>query len=59
MKYSLDHMGLPPEYQRNVQQLLVPAGHMAYVDRTALHEMSDAIVRFIDQGGPPPTQTSR
>jgi carboxypeptidase C (cathepsin A) len=53
MKYSLDHMPLPPEYRRNVQFVLVPAGHMAYADSTALHQMSDAIASFVDAGSPP------
>ena len=50
MRYSLDHMALPADYQRNVQSLVVPAGHMAYADSAALRQMNDAVVHFIDAG---------
>jgi carboxypeptidase C (cathepsin A) len=48
VKYTLDHMPLPPDYAANVELLVVPAGHMAYDDARALREMNDATVRFID-----------
>jgi len=50
MRYSLDHMALPPDYRQNVRSLVVPAGHMAYADSTALRQMNDAVARFIDDG---------
>lgn len=49
MKYSLDHMLIPKEYQDNIQFVLVPAGHMAYDDKAALKMMNDAIGQMYTQ----------
>lgn len=48
-RYTLDHLGLPPELRGNVEEVRYPAGHMMYVDEGILNRLSDDLSRFVQQ----------
>jgi len=52
-RYTLDHLGLPPELRGNVEEVRYPAGHMMYVDVGVLDRMKDDLARFVRQASAP------
>jgi carboxypeptidase C (cathepsin A) len=46
-RYTLDHLGLPPELRGNLEEVRYPAGHMMYVDVEILGRMKADLARFV------------
>jgi len=47
-EYTVAHMGLEPELEKNITWGYYPSGHMIYVHPPARKQMRDDIVRFYD-----------
>jgi carboxypeptidase C (cathepsin A) len=52
-RYTLDHLGLPPELRGNVEEVRYRAGHMMYVDVGILRQMKDDLARFVRAAADP------
>lgn len=48
-EYDLAHMMLEPDARKNVEFRYYPAGHMAYLNPVALHQMHEDLARFYDE----------
>lgn len=45
--YTISHLGLPPDLQRNVTRAYYPAGHMMYHDAASRRQLHDDVANFI------------
>ncbi len=45
-EYTLSHLGLPPERQRNISYGYYPSGHMVYISRTARAQLKRDLTSF-------------
>lgn len=45
--YTLSHMHLSPELQRNVTEKFFPGGHMLYHEAGSLKQLHDDVAQFI------------
>jgi len=52
-RYTLDHLGLPPELRANLEEVRYPAGHMMYVDIAVLQQLKDDLARFVRSAAEP------
>lgn len=52
-RYTLDHLGLPPELRGNLEEARYPAGHMMYVDLDVLVQLKDDLARFLRSANDP------
>ena len=52
-EFDMDHMPMPAAYRRNITEVRLPTGHMAYDDETGLRIMSQAVRTFYDQSAGP------
>jgi carboxypeptidase C (cathepsin A) len=50
--YTMDHLGLPPLYRKNISYATCLAGHMVYLDSQSLVKMKDDVGTFIDANVP-------
>jgi carboxypeptidase C (cathepsin A) len=46
-RYTLQHMNLDPSLRGNVQTTYYEAGHMMYIDQTAIKELKRDVANFI------------
>jgi carboxypeptidase C (cathepsin A) len=46
-RYTLDHLGLPPQLRDNLEEVRYPGGHMMYVDVDILGRLKDDLARFV------------
>jgi carboxypeptidase C (cathepsin A) len=46
-RYTLDHLGLPPQLRGNLQEVRYAGGHMMYVDVDILGRLKDDLARFV------------
>lgn len=47
--YTMQHMNLPAEYQKNISYATYDSGHMVYLRPTGLEKMKKDFVNFIDE----------
>ena len=52
-RYTLDHLGLPPELRGNLEEVRYRAGHMMYVDVAILQQLKDDLARFVRSAAEP------
>ena len=52
-RYTLDHLGLPPELRGNLEEVRYHAGHMMYVDVGILRQMKADLARFVRAAADP------
>lgn len=52
-RYTLDHLGLPPELRGNLEEVRYPAGHMMYVDEAILARLKGDLARFVRAAADP------
>jgi carboxypeptidase C (cathepsin A) len=50
--YTMNHLGLPPEYRKNISFATYPAGHMMYTQTESLVKMKKDLDKFIDSSLP-------
>jgi carboxypeptidase C (cathepsin A) len=52
-RYTLDHLGLPPQLRANLEEVRYPGGHMMYVDVAILARLKDDLARFLRAAADP------
>ena len=50
MDFTVDHLGLPADLQKNIWMKYYPAGHMMYLDDKSREMLHNNIAAFIDKG---------
>ena len=48
-EYTMEHLGLEPELQDNIEMAYYPAGHMMYIHPPSLEKLNDDIRRYISE----------
>lgn len=47
-KYTINHLGLDPSLQSNIEMTYYEAGHMMYVHQPSLAQLKEDLARFVD-----------
>ncbi len=52
-EFTMEHLGLPPELQRNIKLDYYPSGHMMYLEDESRAKLHNNIAAFIDRASKP------
>jgi len=50
--YTMDHMDLPPDYQKNISYTTYASGHMVYLEHKSLEKFKNDVANFIQTTTP-------